>query len=91
MTTHRKGPPRQRPHGWRAALMLAAAVLGLALLAPPALAGSAADLDPLLRALSIRPWWGDPAPVAPVGLDGNRHSLDGLKGRAALLYFWATW
>jgi cytochrome oxidase Cu insertion factor (SCO1/SenC/PrrC family) len=50
-----------------------------------------ADLDPLLRALSVRPWWGDPPRLTLVSLDGLRHSLDPLRGHVVLLYFWATW
>jgi hypothetical protein len=50
-----------------------------------------ADLDPLLRALSIRPWWGDPPPVALAGLDGERQVLHDPRGQVVLLYFWATW
>jgi hypothetical protein len=70
--------------------------LALALLvgagpAAPARAASAEDLDPLLRALSIRPWWGDPPAVSVATLDGQRRSLEALKGHAVLLYFWATW
>jgi peroxiredoxin len=53
--------------------------------APPA------DLDRLLRELSVRPAWGAPPPLVLAGLDGRRYGLDGLRGRVVLLYFWATW
>lgn len=52
---------------------------------------SPADLDGLLRELSVRPAWGEPPPLALPGLDGRRHTLDALRGRVVLLYFWATW
>jgi peroxiredoxin len=74
---------------WRAALSVVAAVLLIAV--ADANAGSAADLDPLLRGLSVRPWWGDPPATALQGLDGSRHLLPEAKGRVLLLYFWATW
>ena len=83
--------PRPRLRGWRIALMAGLAMLALGPLAPPVGAVRPGDLDPLLRALSIRPWWGDPPAMALVGLDTERHSLDGLRGRVVLLYFWATW
>ena len=82
---------RRRLRGWRIALMAGLAMLALGPLAPPVGAVRPGDLDPLLRALSIRPWWGDPPALALVGLDAERHSLDGLRGRVVILYFWATW
>jgi hypothetical protein len=80
-----------RLRGWRAAPIAALAMLSLALLTPPVDAIAPEDLDRLLLALSVRPWWGDPPALALVGLDGQRYSLDGLRGRVVLLYFWATW
>jgi peroxiredoxin len=65
-------------------LLVAGAVSPTRALAP-------ADLDPILRDLSIRPAWGDAPPVTLAGLDGATHTLDGLRGKVVLLYFWATW
>jgi peroxiredoxin len=80
---------------WCGASMLGAVVLvvvvGLGVLAGPVHADTPGELDPLLRALSVRPWWGDPPPLAPLGLDGQQRSLRALGGRVVLLYFWATW
>jgi peroxiredoxin len=76
---------------WRGAATAALALLVLALAIAPARAASPDDLDPLLRALSIRPSWGDPPPAAVVGVDGRRRSVSELRGQVALLYFWATW
>lgn len=68
-----------------------AAVLTCGMFPPTLEAASPEDLDPLLRSLSIRPWWGDPPALTLPGLDGQRHALSELRGRAVLLYFWATW
>jgi peroxiredoxin len=75
----------------RAALALALVILAVSL--PTAAAdGTPPDiLDPLLRNLSVRPVWGDPPPFSLSGLDGRTYSLVSVKGRALLLYFWATW
>jgi peroxiredoxin len=54
-------------------------------------AASPADLDRLLRELSVRPAWGEAPPLVLSGLDGRRYALDTLRGRVVLLYFWATW
>lgn len=75
----------------RAAVIAVLSVLTAAASTGPAHGVAAGDLDPLLRALSVRPWWGNPPAVSVTGLDGRRQSLDGLKGHAVLLYFWATW
>ena len=75
---------------WRVALSMLA-VAALSITVPDANAGSAADLDPLLRGLSVRPWWGDPPATTLQGLDGSRHLLPEARGRVLLLYFWATW
>ncbi len=81
--------PRSRLRRWRAAvtgvLALFAFFISAANAVPPD------DLDQLLRALSMRPWWGDPPPLTLLGVDGRRHSLDQLRGQVVLLYFWATW
>jgi len=84
---------RSRREAW-ARRMAAAA---LAAFAAVVLAGSGAepaspsDLEVALRALSIRPWWGEAPRLTLAALDGPRHSVDSLRGRAVLLYFWATW
>ena len=67
------------------------AVLILALVAPATDAVAPEGLDPLLRALSIRPWWGDPPTLSLAGVDGQHHALGELRGKVVLLYFWATW
>jgi hypothetical protein len=67
------------------------AIITGSLLALRAYGASPVDLDPLLRAMSVRPWWGDPPPIALTGLDGRRYSLDPRSGHATILYFWATW
>ena len=82
------GPARP---GWRAALTVMVAVVVLTFAGASAGSGGPAGLDPLLRALSVRPWWGDPPPVALDGLDGQRHVLHDPRGQVVLLYFWATW
>ena len=64
--------------------VLGASVAGVAALALPRLARAGHVL---------RPWPGD-KPVPPFGLadlDGKAWSLAALKGRPALLNFWATW
>ena len=84
---------RSRREAW-ARRMAAAA---LAAFAAVVLAGSGAepaspsDLEVALRALSIRPWWGEAPRLTLAALDGQRLSVDSLRGRAVLLYFWATW
>ena len=89
-------PEPARPR-WRSAVALRMVVAMLVAVAAVSLSGvsadslSPADLDPLLRALSVRPWWGDPPRLTLVALDGLRYSLDPLRGHAVLLYFWATW
>ena len=90
MTRHLTGV-RSRFRAKRAAAIAASALLALTLFTLTVEAGAPEDLDPLLRALSVRPWWGDPPTLALVGLDGQRYALDAFKGRVVLLYFWATW
>jgi cytochrome oxidase Cu insertion factor (SCO1/SenC/PrrC family) len=75
----------------RVVLATLVAVAALSLSGGSADTQSAADVDPLLRALSVRPWWGDPPRLTLVALDGLRYSLDPLRGHVVLLYFWATW
>jgi hypothetical protein len=82
---------RPRARRWRGAVMVVLTMFALGPLAPAADAVGPEELHPLLLALSVRPWWGDPPALAPAGLDGQRHSLDAVRGRVVLLYFWATW
>jgi cytochrome oxidase Cu insertion factor (SCO1/SenC/PrrC family) len=66
------------------------AVVILAAGLPLSLAAGADDvLDKLLSELQITPL-GDqaPPPFTLESIDGKRVSLAGLRGRAALLYFW---
>jgi hypothetical protein len=54
--------------------------------------GSGPGLDTAMRELGIVPLNGQRArPFALPALHGRRLALDDLAGRAALLYFWATW
>jgi peroxiredoxin len=76
---------------WRNALAILLAVTTWALPASITDAVSPVDLDRLLRELSVRPAWGEAPRFALSGLDGRRHTLDALRGRVVLLYFWATW
>ena len=58
---------------------------------PPPVTSSAA-IEDLLFDLQIIPMDGQaPRPFTLPSLDGKPLSLSDLKGRAALLYFWATW
>lgn len=91
----RMASPRPTWPRWRGAV--AAVVALLVAVGAASLSGvragtpSPADLDPLLRALSVRPWWGDPPRLTLAALDGQPHSLDPLRGHVVLLYFWASW
>ena len=52
----------------------------------------AGSLDDLVMDLGLVPLDGQaPAPFALESLDGRRVALADLRGRPALLYFWATW
>jgi hypothetical protein len=82
---------RWRIAPWRTAVIAVLVVCAPGLVPLTVDAVSPEELDPLLRALSVRPWWGDPPNFALAGLDGRRQSLAGLKGQTVLLYFWATW
>lgn len=55
-------------------------------------AAVAADVEELLFDLQIVPMDGEQPPdfVLP-GLQGGKVALSDLRGRVALLYFWATW
>jgi peroxiredoxin len=76
---------------WLRAVVLMVAVAAWAFPSHGTDAVAPADLDRLLRELSVRPAWGAPPPLALSGVDGQRYALDGLRGRVVLLYFWATW
>jgi len=66
--------------------VLALAVLGL-------LPGgtAAADLEDLLWDLQVVPLDGQAAGFTLENLEGTKISLGSFRGRALLLYFWATW
>jgi len=72
-----------------AVAMLQALLLGLLLaVTPPA----GEDLEERLWDLHIVPLDAEPAPAFTLeSLAGERISLSDLRGRAILLYFWATW
>ena len=72
-----------------AVAMLQALLLGLLLVATPP-AGE--DLEERLWDLHIVPLDAEPAPAFTLeSLAGERVSLSDWRGRAVLLYFWATW
>jgi len=72
-----------------AVAMLQALLLGLLLAATPP---SDEDLEERLWDLYIVPLDSEPAPAFTLeSLAGNRVSLSDFRGRAVLLYFWATW
>ena len=72
---------------------LAAGLLLIALLVAPGPAWAAgADLEDLLFDLQLIPLEGEAAPAfALASLDGKKVSLGDFRGRAVLLYFFATW
>lgn len=52
----------------------------------------ASDLDALMREFRVSPAGSKPAPAFTLqGLDGKVRALADHRGRAVLLYFWATW
>jgi cytochrome oxidase Cu insertion factor (SCO1/SenC/PrrC family) len=91
MAAPRRGPRRHAAMTLSVIVAMMVAVAAIGLSGGSADSLSPADLDPLLRAFSVRPWWGDPPRLSLAALDGQRHSSDSLHGRVALLYFWATW
>jgi cytochrome oxidase Cu insertion factor (SCO1/SenC/PrrC family) len=79
----RTGPPNPL---W--SLVLAIAILGTT--ATSAAAPSA--LDDLMMDMRITPLDREaPPPLAVTTLDGGRVTLADVRGRVALIYFWATW
>jgi cytochrome oxidase Cu insertion factor (SCO1/SenC/PrrC family) len=74
-------------------LALAIAALALALAAmPTGLAARSTVLGDLMMDLNIAPLDPQaPAPFSVTTLDGGRITLGDVKGRAVLVYFWATW
>jgi AhpC/TSA family protein len=72
-----------------AVTMLQAILLGCLLAATPPLGD---DLEERLWDLHIEPREAEPAPAFTLeSLAGERVSLSDWRGRAVLLYFWATW
>jgi cytochrome oxidase Cu insertion factor (SCO1/SenC/PrrC family) len=70
---------------------LVACLVAVALLAGPA-AAQAKSLDDLLWDLQLVPLEGQEPPAFSLeDLAGKRVSLADLRGRPALLYFWASW
>jgi len=64
-------------------------VVLLALSAAPRAA--ARPLDDLMMDLNIAPLDAQAPPFTVTTLDGGRVTLADVKGRAVLVYFWATW
>jgi cytochrome oxidase Cu insertion factor (SCO1/SenC/PrrC family) len=72
-------------------LALFVAVLAL-VVSPIAPAAQAKALDDLMMDLNIAPLEAQaPPPFTVTTLDGDRLTLADVKGRAVLVYFWATW
>lgn len=72
-----------------AVAMLQALLLGLLLAATPP---SGEELEERLWDLHIVPLDSEPAPAFTLEpLAGKQVSLSDFRGRAVLLYFWATW
>jgi cytochrome oxidase Cu insertion factor (SCO1/SenC/PrrC family) len=76
-------------------LFLALGIAALALasvVAPAAPAAQAKGLDDLMMDLNIAPLDAQAPPAFSVTtLEGRRVALADVKGKAALVYFWATW
>jgi len=72
-----------------AVAMLQTLLLGFLLVAP---SPAGEDLEERLWNLHIVPLDAEPAPAFTLeSLAGERVSLSDWRGRAVLLYFWATW
>jgi cytochrome oxidase Cu insertion factor (SCO1/SenC/PrrC family) len=72
----------------RAVMSISLTLAALLLTVP----GRAADRDALLRAFRVTPTGLKPASTFSLKtLDGTRVVLADYRGRAVLLYFWATW
>ena len=91
----RSGAPRPMGGVRRAtaAILVGALVVGLAASTPAQPRGRGADaLEELLFDLYLVPLDGRvPSPFTLKTLDGREISLAGLRGRAVLIYYWATW
>jgi cytochrome oxidase Cu insertion factor (SCO1/SenC/PrrC family) len=73
-------------------LLLSLVALALAMVPPATLARAASPLDDLMMDLNIAPLAPAAAPALTVTTEGgSRVSLADMKGRAVLIYFWATW
>ena len=58
----------------------------------PTTSGLAADIDVLMREFAMTPTASKAAtPFSVKNLDGETVTLADHRGRAVLLYFWATW
>ncbi|MGH7356446.1 MAG: hypothetical protein ACRELS_17960, partial [Candidatus Rokuibacteriota bacterium] len=85
--------PTGRVRRATAALLVGALVVALAASTPAQPRGQSADaLEELLFDLYLVPLDGRvPSPFTLKTLDGREISLAGLRGRAVLIYYWATW
>lgn len=69
-------------------MLLALLLAGLV----PAMSGVAADLDALMKEFRVTPSGLKPAPAFSLKtLEGTTVALADHRGRAVLVYFWATW
>lgn len=73
-------------------LLLAVVALGFGAARSARVAYAEPPIDVRLRELRVTPIGGRlPRSFALLALDGRRVTLGQLTGRAAFLYFWATW
>ena len=77
----------------RRRLALGIVALAVALAATlPAFAAQSKNLDDLMMDLNIAPLEPQaPPPFSVATLEGGQITLGDVKGRAVLVYFWATW
>jgi cytochrome oxidase Cu insertion factor (SCO1/SenC/PrrC family) len=74
---------------WRQLLVPVSLLLVLAAAAPPA---AASTLEDRMMDLNIAPLEPQTPPALAVAtLDGGRVTLADVRGKAVLVYFWATW